>query len=124
MTTSEVGGVRSSTAGAPVPDLRGRSGSTPRDVSFAKGVSYPGVFGASGDELGTTEARFLLESDGLACCMTCGLVTRPWVVRLPDVNGTCAVVARCVACGTRGTVHSASHWVRVTRAPNPSASIA
>jgi hypothetical protein len=87
-------------------------------------MSYPSVFGAPGDELGTTDARFLLESDGLACCMTCGLVTRPWVMRLPDVNGTCAVVARCVACGTRGTVHSASHWVRVTRAPNPSASIA
>src|ERR1700730_8263052 len=116
MTTSEVGGVRSSTAGAPAPDLdlRRRGGS----------MSYPSAFGAPGDELGTTDARFLLESDGLACCMTCGLVTLPWVVRLPDVNGTCAVVARCVACGTRGTVHSASHWVRVTRAPNPSASLA
>lgn len=105
MTPSEVGGVRSSTTGAVDLDLRDRS--------------------AVGDELDATDARFLLESDGLACCMTCGLVTRPWVVRLPDVNGTSAVVARCVACGTRGTVHSASHWVRVTRtAPNPSASIA
>src|ERR1700687_4953124 len=122
MTTSEVGGVRSSTVGAggpPPRDLRGRSAPMPRDVSFPKGVSYAGVFGApsAGDELGTTDARFLLESDGLACCMTCGLVTRPWVVRLPDADGTCVVVARCVACGTRGTVHSASHWVRVTRAP-------
>ncbi|MEP6660119.1 MAG: hypothetical protein ABJD24_09405 [Acidimicrobiales bacterium] len=115
MTTSEVGGVRSSTAGARDRDLRDRSG----------GMSISGAFGAPADELGTTDARFLLESDGLACCMTCGLVTRPWVVRLPDVKGTSAVVARCVACGTRGTVHAASHWVRVTRtAPNPSASIA
>jgi hypothetical protein len=108
MTTSEVGGVRSSATGA-------------------RAMSVSGAFGAPalGDELDTTDARFLLESDGLACCMTCGLVTRPWVVRLPDVNGTCAVVARCVACGTRGTVHSASHWVRLTRtAPNPSASVA
>jgi hypothetical protein len=117
MTTSEVGGVQSSTTGLHDLDLRDRG----------KGVSVSGAFGtpATGDELDTTDARFLLESDGLACCMTCGLVTRPWVVRLPDVNGTSAVVARCVACGTRGTVHSASHWVRVTRtAPNPSASIA
>jgi hypothetical protein len=124
MTTSEVGvdGVRSSTAGpgAPAPEIDLRSGSSMPRGTFPRSFGVP-----AGAEVGTTDARFVLESDGLACCMTCGLVTRPWVVRLPDVYGTSAVVARCVACGTRGTVHSASHWVRVTRAaPNPSVSIA
>lgn len=119
MTTNEVGRVRSSPTG-------GGGASFDFGLPGTAEPLLPEVLGGpfESDWLGATNARFVLESDGLACCMTCGVVSRPWLVRLPDAGGAGSVVARCVACGTRGTVHPASHWVRVTRAPNPSPSIA